>query len=135
MGLTALTAASFCVFLTRETASFFAAAFRANGFGAAFRAFAAGFDRAVAFFAAARSFAGLRAGGFAEVARLALGLAGDFALTARFAVLADAVLPLERDAGRLKPFVRLLLMCGISKGCSLEASSRGIARSLPQMPL
>ena len=71
----------------------------------------------------------LRAAVLVAVARLALGLAGDFALTARFALFA-ADLALEREVDRLKPFVRLLLMCGISKGCSLEVSSRGNAREL-----
>jgi hypothetical protein len=71
----------------------------------------------------------LRAIGFAAVALLALGLDDDFALTARFALFA-ADLAFDRDVDRLNPFVRLLLMCGISKGCSLEASSRGNARQL-----
>ena len=56
----------------------------------------------------------LRAG-LAVMARLAFGLDDDFALTARFAVFAAAGLALEREADRLKPFVRLLLMGGISK--------------------
>jgi hypothetical protein len=47
-----------------------------------------------------------------------LGLEGDFALTARFALFA-AGLAFERDVDRLNPFVRLLLMGGFSKGCSL----------------
>ena len=61
-----------------------------------------------------------------------MGLEDDFALTARFAFFADAVFAFEREADRLKPFVRLLLMCGISKGCPPDVSSRGIDRSLPQ---
>ena len=69
------------------------------------------------------------------VALLALGLDGDFALTARFAVFA-AGFAFERDADRLKPFVRLLLMGGISKGCSPEREQPlGIGRSLPQKRL
>ncbi|HKG98159.1 MAG TPA: hypothetical protein VKA97_10110, partial [Pyrinomonadaceae bacterium] len=73
---------------------------------------------AAAFFAVRGLTAALRATGFALVALLALGLAEDFALTARFAFFAAAGLAFEREADRLKPFVRLLLMGGISKGCS-----------------
>ena len=121
MGLTALTAATFCVFLTLElTASFLTAAFRASGFGAALFALTAGLAFAATFFAART---GLRPGAFAAVARFALGLVEDFAWTARFAVFADDF-ALERDVDRLNPFVRLLLMCGSQKGCSREASSR-----------
>jgi hypothetical protein len=65
----------------------------------------------------------------AAVALLALGLEGDFALTARFALFA-AGLAFERDVDRLNPFVRLLLMGGFSKGCSLDASSRKIGPQL-----
>ena len=122
MGLTARTAASFCVFLTLETATFFAVAFFTAGFGAAFFALTADFAFAAAFFAG-RSFTDLRAGALDAVALLALGLEADFAFTARFPVLA-AGLAFDRDVDRLKPFVRLLLMGGISKGCSLSASSR-----------
>ena len=74
MGLIALTAATFCVFLTLElTAGFFAAAFRATGFGAALLA---GLAFAATFFAART---GLRPVAFAAVARFALGLVDDFA--------------------------------------------------------
>jgi hypothetical protein len=120
VGLTALTAASFCVFLTLETATFLAAVLRAAGFGAGL------LDLAVAFgFAAAFRATALRATGLAAVARLALDLAAaGLALTARFAVFAGAFFAFERVGDRRKPFVRLLLMGGISKGCSLEASSR-----------
>ena len=115
MGLIALTAASFCVFLTRvftfATATFFAAALRATGFAAAFLALTVGFALAAALFAAV-TLAGLRAGAFAVTALLAFGLEGDLALTVRFAV---ADFALERDVDRLKPFVRLLLMCGSQK--------------------
>ena len=90
--------------------AFFAAALRAKGLGAAL-ALTAGLAFAAVFFAART---GLRAGAFAAVARLALGLVEDFALTARFA----EGFALERDVERLNPFVRLLLMGGISKGCS-----------------
>ena len=130
MGLTARTAASFCVFLTLE-ATFFAGVLRATALGAAFRVFTATFGFAVGFFAgrALTALSGLRAGALAVVALLALGLEADFALTARFAVFAVGF-AFERDVDRLKPFVRLLLMGGISKGCSLGASSRGIAREL-----
>ena len=130
MGLTARTAACFCVFLTLETATFLAAALRATGFGAgfAFLAFTAGLDLA-AVFLAARAFTGLRAGGLAAVARLALGLDGDFALTARFALFA-AGLAFERDVDRLNPFVRLLLMCGSQKAAHPVASSHRNRREL-----
>src|SRR6185437_8171904 len=99
VGLTALTAASFCVFLTLElTESFLAAALRATGFGAALLALTAGLALAATF--SAPTFNGLRAAVFAAVARFALGLVEDFALTARFAV----GLAFERDADRLNPF-------------------------------
>lgn len=113
MGLTALTAASFCVFLTLETASFLAAAvLRPADFGAGLLDFAATFGLAPVLRAAA-----LRvAAGLAAVARLAFGLdAVCLALTARFAVFAVARFALERVGDRRKPFVRLLLMGGISK--------------------
>ena len=110
-----------------ETGSFLAAALRA-GFGAAFFVLAVDLDFAAAFLAG-RSFAAVRADDLAAVALVALGLEGDFALTARFALFA-AGLAFERDVDRLNPFVRLLLMGGFSKGCSLEASSRGMDRSL-----
>jgi hypothetical protein len=129
-GLTALTAASFCVFLTLElTESFLAAALRATGFGAALLALTAGFALAATFFEA-RALSGLRAGGFAAVARFALGLVEDFALTARFAV----GLSFERDADRLNPFVRLLLMCGSQKAAHPVASSRRNRRELTTGP-
>jgi len=108
--------------LTLETGGFLAAALRATGFGAAFLALTAAFVFEAVFFAE-RSLTGLRAGGLAVVARLAFGFEAAFALTARFAVFAVGF-AFERDADRLKPFVRLLLMGGISKGCSLGASSR-----------
>ena len=99
-----------------------AAALRLAGFGAAFFGFAVAFDFAAAF-RAGRSFAAdfdaVRADDLAAVALLALGLEGDFALTARFALFA-AGLAFERDVDRLNPFVRLLLMGGFSKGCSPE---------------
>ena len=123
MGLTARTAASFCVFLTLgltfETAAFLVATLRAAGLAVAFRAGLTAFFGLAAVFFAGRAFKALRAGtAFAVTALLAFGLAGDLALTTRFAVFADAVLALEREADRLNPFVRLLLMGGISKGCS-----------------
>ena len=122
MGRTARTAASFCVFLTLDTGVLLAAALRATGLGAAFLALTAALGFAAVFFAE-RSLTALRATGFAVAALLALGLEDDFALTARFAVFAVGF-AFERDADRLKPFVRLLLMWEISKGCSLCASSR-----------
>ena len=134
VGRTARTAACFCVVLTLEATTFLAAAaLRATGFAAA-----AFFGLAVALdfeavFLAGRSFAAdfdaVRTDDLAAVALVALGLEGDFALTARFALFA-AGLAFERDVDRLNPFVRLLLMGGFSKGCSLEASSRKIGPQL-----
>ena len=129
MGRTARTAACFCVFLTLEAAGFLAAeVLRATAFGAAFLVFAVALDFAAVFFAG-RSFAPDRADDLAAAALVALGLEGDFAFTARFALFA-AGLAFERDVDRLNPFVRLLLMGGFSKGCSLEASSRKIGPQL-----
>lgn len=105
-----------------------AAALRATDLGAAFFSFAADFDFE-AVFLAGRGFAAERADDRAAVARVALGLEGDFALTARFALFA-AGLAFERDVDRLNPFVRLLLMSGFSKGCPLDASSRKIGPQL-----
>ena len=94
MGLTARTAASFCVFLTLgltfAAATFFATAFRA-GFATTFLAFADGLALAVGFLVA-RSLAGLRTAVLAAAALLAFGLAGDLAFTARFAVFAPVCL-------------------------------------------
>jgi len=113
---------------TFEIATFLVAALRATGFGAAVLVLAAGLAFAAVFFAA-RS--GWRAEAFAALARLAFGLVEDFALTARFA----EGFALERDVERLNPFVRLLLMGGISKGCSLcreqPSESAGAYHSLP----
>jgi hypothetical protein len=119
--------------LTLETSgAFFAAdALRATGFVAAFVApfvaaffaFTGGLGLAAVFFAARRLTA-VRAEGLAAAALLALGLDGDFAFAARFALFA-AGLAFERDVDRLNPFVRLLLMCGISKGCSPERAAAG----------
>jgi hypothetical protein len=116
--------------LTLETAATFfaAAALRATGFGAAFLVFAVVRDFAATFLAG-RSFAADRADDLAAAALVALGLEGDFALTARFALFA-AGLAFERDVDRLNPFVRLLLMGGFSKGCSPEVSSRKIGPQL-----
>jgi hypothetical protein len=120
VGLTARTAASFCVFLTLETATFFAAVLRAAGFGAGLLAFAAAFGLAAVFRATALRAAVLVALGLAAAARFALNLAAaGFVLTARFPVFAAAFFAFERVGDRRKPFVRLLLMGGISKGCSL----------------
>jgi len=116
--------------LTLETATFLAAVLRATGFGAAFFALTAGFGLAEVFLAARGLAAALRASGLAAVALLALGLDGDFALTARFVLFAVG-LTFERDVDRLKPFVRLLLMCGNLKSCSPVSSSRGLPGSLP----
>jgi hypothetical protein len=120
--------------LTLETVTFLAAVLRATGFGAAFFVLAAGLALAEDFLAARGLAAALRDVGLAAVARLALGLDGDFALTARF-VLFAAGLTFDRDADRLKPFVRLLLMCGNLKRLLTLASSRGLPGSLPQTGL
>lgn len=118
VGLTARTAASLCVFLTLGAVTFLAAALRASGLDVAFLALTEALGLAAVFFAA-RAFAGFRVGALAVTARLAFGFDGALALTARFfVVFAEAVLTFERDVDRLKPFVRLLLMGGISKGRS-----------------
>jgi hypothetical protein len=136
VGLTALTAASFCVFLTLgltfETA-LFGAALRATGLAALFLAGLTVFFGFAAVFLAGRRFTAFRAGALAVTALLAFGLDDDLVLTARFVFFADADLALEREADRRKPFVRLLLMWWISKGCSPMRAATGIARSLPQM--
>lgn len=104
-GLTARTAATFCVFLTLDEATFFAGVFLvatllglATRFGAA--AFLAGRLLALPFFGA----------GLAAVALLALGLVAGFAFTARFAVFAEARFAEDLAVDRRKPFVRLLLI-------------------------
>ena len=94
---------------------------RAAVFGAAFFAFTAGRDLAAAFLAAVGRAAFL-AVVFAAVALLALGLEGDFALLPRFALFA-AGFAFERDADRLNPFVRLLLMCGSQKAAHLKRAA------------
>ena len=135
VGRTALTAATFCVFLTLDTSTFFAAgaALRVAAFGAGLLAVLAATFGFAAVFRAAVTFAALRVADLAAVARVALGLAAvGFALTARFAVFAVVRFAFERVGDRRKPFVRLLLMGGISKGCSLSGAAAGIARSLPQ---
>jgi hypothetical protein len=134
MGLTALTAASFCVFLTPETATFFGWLTGARRC----EVFAGVFLVALATFLAATFFAGLalvlaltlRGTAFTPLTRFALGLE-ELAFTACLAVFADARFVVERAVDRRKPFVRLLLMCGFSKGCSAVESSRRMARSLP----
>ena len=134
----ARTAACFCVVLTLDTlATFFGAALRVTVFGAAFfdftAAFTAGRDLATALavdFLAAVGRAAFLAVVFAAAALLALGLEGDFALTARFALFA-AGLAFERDADRLNPFVRLLLMCGSQKAAHLK---RAAVESLGRLP-
>ena len=134
MGRTARTAASFCVFLTLETGRFLAAALRATGLGAAFLALTAAFGFEAVFFAE-RGLTVFRAGGLAEVALLAFGLEADFALTARFAVFAVGF-AFERDADRLKPFVRLLLMGGnLKRLLTWREQPLGTRASLPQKGL
>jgi len=113
--------------LTLETSTFFAAAaLRATGFGAAFFALAVTFGLVAVFFAAV-TLGALRAAGLAAAARFAVALAAGRealtdvftdAFTARFAALAGDRFAFERVGDRRKPFVRLLLMGGISKGCS-----------------
>jgi len=122
MGLIARTAACFCVVLTLDTvATFLGAVLRATVLGAAFFAFTAGRDLAAAFLAAVGRAAFL-AVVFAAAALLALGLEGDFALLTRLALFA-AGLAFERDADRLNPFVRLLLMCGSQKAAHLKRAA------------
>ena len=123
-GLAARTAASFCVFLTLETATFFCAgaALWTLDLGDAFLVFSATFCVLAALFTGrdiGRDFVSLRIGALAALARLALGRAV-FAFIARFAVLAEARLPDGRVVDRRKAFVRLLLMGGISKGYPTE---------------
>ena len=119
MGLTALTAASFCVVLTLG-ATFLAAGLRATGFAAAFLAGLTAFFGFAAVFLAGRVFtAAFRAGAFAVTALRAFTLDGGLAFTTRFADFADAVFAFDREAERLKPFVRLLLMCGSQKAAHL----------------
>ena len=114
----ARTAACFCVVLTLDTAAaFFGAVLRATVFAAAFFVLATGLDLADAFLAAV-SLAAFLPDDLAAVALWALGLDGDFALTARFALFAGFAF--ERDVDRLKPFVRLLLMCGSQKAAHLK---------------
>ena len=135
MGRTARTAACFCVVLTLGTVTFLAAALRATGFGAAFFVLTATLALDEDFLAARGLAAALRAVGLAAVARLALGLDGDFALTARF-VLFAAGLTFDRDADRLKPFVRLLLIVRKSQKAAHPGRAAVLeARSLPQARL
>ncbi len=130
MGRIARTAACFCVVLTLDTVvAFFGAALRATVFGAAFFAFTADRDLAADFLAAV-GLAAFLAVDLAVVALLALGLEGDFALTARFAFFA-AGLAFERDPDRLNPFVRLLLMCGSQKAARVKRAAVETPRSLP----
>jgi hypothetical protein len=108
--------------LTLDTVTtFLGAALRARVFAAAFFALTAGRDLAAVFLAAVGLPAFL-AVVLLAVALLALGLEGDFALTARFALF-EAGLAFERDADRLNPFVRLLLMCGSQKAAHLKRAA------------
>ena len=117
----ARTAACFCVVLTLDTAAvFLGAVLRATVFEAAFLVLATGLDFAVTFLAAV-SLAAFLPDDLAAVALWALGLDGDFALTARFALFAGFAF--ERDVDRLKPFVRLLLMCGSQKAAHLKRAA------------
>jgi len=134
VGRIARTAATFCVVLTLETEAFLAAAFLGAIFGAAF--FVLAECLAAAAFLAGRALAAvLRAEALETVPRdtvalLALGLEAGFAFTARFAVFEDVRLTVVRADDRRKPFERLLLMGLISKGCSVNLSSRRNGRQL-----
>ena len=109
-GRTALTAATFCVFLTLESVVFLAAVFFGAGLGVARLVFVASLG--VAAFLAGLAFgAGFLEAVLVAVALLALTLEAGLALTLRFAVFADARLAAERAVDRRKPFVRLLLIC------------------------
>jgi hypothetical protein len=125
---------------TFETATFFAgAALRTTGLAAALRVLAVGFGLAAFRAPALTGFLAIGREGDREVdlaalARFAFGLAV-VALATRFAVLAGARFVFERVAGRRTPFARLLLMGLISKGCSLEMSSRGNAGRIAQARL
>ena len=125
MARTARTAATLCVFLTLCTTAFLgatvlrtadlAAALAAGFFvlaGADF-AFAVTFLPAVTFLLA----------GLTDVARFAFGRE-EADLATRFAVFADARFAFGRADDRRRPFVRLLLMSGISKRLLTVASSR-----------
>jgi hypothetical protein len=101
--------------LTLETATFFcgvAAALRVVGLGDAFFLFDVTFWAFAAFFAG-RSLEDLRVEALVALARLAFGREA-FGFMTRFAAFAEARLPDGRVVDRRKPFVRLLLMCGIS---------------------
>jgi len=107
-GLTARAAATFCVFLTLDAATFFAGVFLAAGFfWTTFLVFAIRFG--ATFFADRPFTAVFFAAGFAA-ALFALGLVAGLAFTARFAVLADVPFAEDREVDRRKPFVRLLDM-------------------------
>ena len=109
----------------------FAATLRAAGlvdFGAAFLDFAETLGLAV--LDGRALVAVFREAGLTALARLAFALT-DLALTARFAVLADVRFAADRAVDRRKPFVRLLLMGGFSKGCSHACKQPQDARSLP----
>jgi len=108
MGLTARAAATFCVFLTLDGATFLAGVFLAVAFCAVFFVFAARLARA-AFFTGRVFIAAFFATGLAA-ALFALVLVAGLAFTARFAVLADAFFAEDREVERRKPFVRLLDM-------------------------
>lgn len=130
-GLTARAAATFCVFLTLETAVFFAVVFFAAAFGAVFLLLVTRLTGADFLTGRLLAVPFLVAGLAAVVARLAFGFEAVFALTARFAVFPAARFAEDRAVDRRKPFVRLLLILRlISKGCSVNLSSRGIGRSL-----
>ena len=70
-------------------------------------------NQLAAAFLAAVGLAAFRLANLVAVALWALGLEGDFALTARFALFAGFAF--ERDVDRLNPFVRLLLMADLKR--------------------
>ncbi len=133
-GLRALTAATFCVFLTLETAVFLDVAFLLAGFGVGFRLFTARLGGAAFFAGRALTVAFeavFRAGAFATVALLALGFEAVFALTARLAALDDVRFAAVPAVDLRKPFVRLLLILFlVYKGCPNSLSSRRIGPQL-----
>ena len=93
--------------------------------------FLTGFDFAAALEVALE--AALRGRVLAAVARFALGLEADLALTERFAVFAEVRFAAERAVDLRKPFVRLLLivLANLKKAAQEVLSSRGNVRSLP----
>ena len=109
----ALTAATFCVFLTLETVDFFATDFFAAVLFVAFLLLEAGlattFLVALTLTVLFRTEA-LAAELFDTVARFAFGFEADLAFTARFAVFEEVRFDVVRADDLRKPFERLLLI-------------------------